>query len=211
MMHASKQSDSAAVLPNNISMILSALCFPNTYCYWLGFLWTFQSKCLHLHSKQLFIDFLDPVTRHIEKSFHCLKLALFEIYTSPTQCSICLISCKVNMALESEERIKFRRCSLAGTPVGWSCSSCLPKAQGSVWTSISPRLKWVDSWVVPLEYNDSSIKTALTKEGSFIWNLGTIYEFMKHMNSYMKKTCEFIVYMNSYMNPHMWIHIHMNS
>ena len=36
-----------------------------------------------------------------------------------------------------------------------------------------------------------------------IWNLGTpefMYEFMKHMNSYMKKSYEFIVYMNSYMN-----------
>ena len=33
-----------------------------------------------------------------------------------------------------------------------------------------------------------------------IWNLGTpefIYEFMKHMNSYMKKSYEFIGYMNS--------------
>ena len=39
-----------------------------------------------------------------------------------------------------------------------------------------------------------------------IWNLGTpkfIYEFMKHMNSYLKKSYEFIVYMNSYMNSYM--------
>ena len=38
-----------------------------------------------------------------------------------------------------------------------------------------------------------------------MWNLGTpefIYEFMKHMNSYMKKSYEFIVYMNSYMNSY---------
>ena len=44
-----------------------------------------------------------------------------------------------------------------------------------------------------------------------IWNLGTpefIYEFMKHMTSYMKK---FIGYMNSCMNSYIWIHIHMNS
>ena len=38
-----------------------------------------------------------------------------------------------------------------------------------------------------------------------IWNLGTpafIYEFMKSINSYMKKSYEFIVYMNSYMNSY---------
>ena len=37
------------------------------------------------------------------------------------------------------------------------------------------------------------------------WNLGTpkfINEFMKHLNSYMKKSYEFIVDMNLYMNPH---------
>ena len=40
---------------------------------------------------------------------------------------------------------------------------------------------------------------------TFIWNLGTpefIYEFMKHMISYMKKSYEFIGYMNSYMNSY---------
>ena len=50
--------------------------------------------------------------------------------------------------------------------------------------------------------------------GAGIWNLGTpefIYEFMKHMNSCMKKSYEFIGYMNSYMNSYIWIHIHMNS
>ena len=39
-----------------------------------------------------------------------------------------------------------------------------------------------------------------------IWNLGTpefLYEFMKHMNSYMKKSYEFICYLNSYMNSYM--------
>ena len=39
----------------------------------------------------------------------------------------------------------------------------------------------------------------------FIWNLGTpefIYEFMKYMNSYMKKSYEFIGYMNSHMNSY---------
>ena len=38
-----------------------------------------------------------------------------------------------------------------------------------------------------------------------IWNLGTpefIYEFMKHKNSYMKKSYEFIGYMISYMNSY---------
>ena len=51
-----------------------------------------------------------------------------------------------------------------------------------------------------------------------IWNFGTpefIYEFMKHMNSYMKKSYEFIVYMNSYMNSYYQIYyiriIYMNS
>ena len=42
-----------------------------------------------------------------------------------------------------------------------------------------------------------------------IWNLGTpefIYEFMKHMNSFMKKSYEFIVYMNSYMNSYEFIY-----
>ena len=41
--------------------------------------------------------------------------------------------------------------------------------------------------------------------GNIVWNLDTpefIYEFMKHMNSYIKKSYEFIVYMNSYMNPY---------
>ena len=36
---------------------------------------------------------------------------------------------------------------------------------------------------------------------SHIWNLGTpkfIYEFIKHTNSYMKKSYEFVVSMNSY-------------
>ena len=44
----------------------------------------------------------------------------------------------------------------------------------------------------------------------FIWNLGTpkfIYEFIKQLNSYMKKSYEFLGYMNSYMNSYIWIHI----
>ena len=45
--------------------------------------------------------------------------------------------------------------------------------------------------------------TKVNPDVAVIWNLGTpkfMYEFMKHMNSYMKKTYEFIVCVNSYMN-----------
>ena len=56
----------------------------------------------------------------------------------------------------------------------------------------------------------------LTWSFRFIWNLGIskfIYEFMKHINSYMKRSDEFIVYMNLYMYSYefIWIHEYMNS
>ena len=44
-----------------------------------------------------------------------------------------------------------------------------------------------------------------TAAAGSIWNLDTpefIHEFMKHMNSHMKKSYEFICYMNSYMNSY---------
>ena len=45
----------------------------------------------------------------------------------------------------------------------------------------------------------------LFKGSMYIWNLGKpefIYEFMKHMNSYMKESYEFIDDMNLYRNSY---------
>ena len=73
--------------------------------------------------------------------------------------------------------------------------------------NIARLLLFTGSWL-------SSVLVTVTVTVSSGNVLGTpefIYEFMKHMNSYIKKSYEFIVYMDSYMNSYIWIHIHMNS